>query len=85
MPPYVGMALGLGVVWLISEYIHPEEDFTEERKQKYTALHALSRIEMSSILFFLGILLAVGALETMMVVGPDGKAMGFLASLAAET
>ena len=84
LPPYVGMALGLGVVWLISEYIHPEEDFTEERKQKYTALHALSRIEMSSILFFLGILLAVGALETMMVVGPDGKAMGFLASLAAK-
>jgi Na+/H+ antiporter NhaD/arsenite permease-like protein len=82
LPPYVGMALGLGVVWLISEYIHPEEDFTEERKQKYTALHALSRIEMSSILFFLGILLAVGALETMLVTGPDGKAMGFLASLA---
>jgi len=84
LPPYVGMALGLGVVWLISEYIHPEEDFTEERKQKYTALHALSRIEMSSILFFLGILLAVGALETMMVTGPDGKAVGFLASLAAQ-
>ncbi|MDZ4682446.1 MAG: sodium:proton antiporter NhaD [Saprospiraceae bacterium] len=82
LPPYVGMALGLGVVWLISEYIHPEEDFTEERKQKYTALHALSRIEMSSILFFLGILLAVGALETIMVTGADGKAMGLLASLA---
>jgi len=82
LPPYVGMALGLGVVWLISEYIHPEEDFSEERKQKYTALHALSRIEMSSILFFLGILLAVGALETMLVVGPDGTQMGLLQSLA---
>lgn len=84
LPPYVGMALGLGVVWLISEYIHPEEDFTEERKQKYTALHALSRIEMSSILFFLGILLAVGSLETVMVTGADGLQMGFLQSLAVQ-
>ena len=65
LPPYVGMMLSLGVVWLVSEYIHPEEDFTEERKAKYSAHHALSRIEMSSILFFLGILMAVAALESL--------------------
>ena len=59
LPPYVGMMLSLGVVWLVSEYIHPEEDFTEERKHLYSAHTALSRIEMSSILFFLGILVAV--------------------------
>ncbi len=43
------MMLSLGVVWLVSEYIHPEEDFSEERQEKYKAHHALSRIEMSSI------------------------------------
>ncbi|MCF6349147.1 MAG: sodium:proton antiporter NhaD [Flavobacteriaceae bacterium] len=65
LPPYLGMMLALGVVWLVSEYIHPEEDFTEERKHLYSAHQALSRIEMSSILFFLGILMAVAALEAL--------------------
>ena len=69
LPPYLGMMLSLGVVWLVSEYIHPEEDFTEERKAQYSAHKALSRIEMSSILFFLGILMAVAALETVVVNG----------------
>lgn len=69
LPPYVGMMLSMGVVWLVSEYIHPEEDFDEERKDKYSAHKALSRIEMSSILFFLGILMAVGALETLAING----------------
>ena len=69
LPPYMGMMLSLGVVWLVSEYIHPEEDFTKERKEAYSAHKALSRIEMSSILFFLGILMAVAALETLVVGG----------------
>ena len=77
LPPYLGMMLSLGVVWLASEYIHPEEDFDEERKEKYSAHRALSRIEMSSILFFLGILMAVAALETV-VVGDVG-ALRYLA------
>lgn len=67
LPPYMGMMLSLGVVWLVSEYIHPEEDFSEERKHQYSAHKALSRIELSSILFFLGILMAVAALETVVV------------------
>lgn len=65
LPPYLGMMLSLGVVWLVSEYIHPEEDFTEEKRHHYSAHKALSRIEMSSILFFLGILMAVAALESL--------------------
>lgn len=65
LPPYVGMMLSLGVVWLVSEYIHPEEDFSEERRHMYSAHKALSRIELSSILFFLGILMAVAALESL--------------------
>lgn len=69
LPPYLGMMLSMGVVWLVSEYIHPEEDFTLEKRKKYSAHKALSRIEMSSILFFLGILMAVAAIETVVVGG----------------
>jgi len=65
LPPYIGMMLALGIVWLVSEYIHPEEDFSESKKHLYSAHTALSRIEMSSILFFLGILMAVGSLESL--------------------
>ena len=81
LPPYVGMMLSLGVVWLVSEYIHPEEDFDEERKAKYSAHHALSRIEMSSILFFLGILVAVAALESV-AIGHGEHKVGLLMSTA---
>ena len=64
LPPYMGMMLAMALVWLVSEYIHPEEDFSEERKDLYSAQHALSRVDFSSILFFLGILLAIAGLET---------------------
>lgn len=69
LPPYLGMMLSMGVVWLVSEYIHPEENFNESQRHKYSAHKALSRIEMSSILFFLGILMAVAALETLAIEG----------------
>ena len=63
LPPYVGMLAGLGVLWVVSELIHPELD--ESIKKNYTAAGALARIDVPSVLFFLGILLAVGALESM--------------------
>jgi len=65
MPPYIGMLLGLGVLWVVSELINPELD--ESVKKNYTAAGALARIDVPSVLFFLGILLAVGALESMQV------------------
>jgi Na+/H+ antiporter NhaD/arsenite permease-like protein len=64
LPPYIGMLLGLGLLWVISELIHPELD--EAVKKNYTAAGALSRIDVPSILFFLGILLAVGVMESML-------------------
>ncbi|HEX6225525.1 MAG TPA: sodium:proton antiporter NhaD [Chryseolinea sp.] len=64
LPPYVGMLFGLGVLWVVSELIHPELD--EAVKKNYTAAGALSRIDVPSVLFFLGILLAVGSLESML-------------------
>ncbi|MFN8354656.1 MAG: sodium:proton antiporter NhaD [Spirosomataceae bacterium] len=62
LPPYMGILLSLGVVWLLSEILHKDKD--EEERKPYTAAHALSRIDTSSILFFLGILIAIGALES---------------------
>ena len=82
LPPYVGMMLSLGVVWLVSEYIHPEEDFSKERRHLYSAHKALSRIEMSSILFFLGILMAVGALESLVFGVVNGEEVGTLRYVA---
>lgn len=82
LPPYLGMMLALGVVWLVSEYIHPEEDFSEERRNMYSAPKALSRIEFSSILFFLGILMAVAALESMVYGVINGETVGTLRYLA---
>ena len=67
LPPYLGMMFSLGIVWLVSEYIHPEENFDEKDRHLYSGLRALSRIELSSILFFLGILMAVASLETLAI------------------
>jgi len=63
LPPYMGMLLALGVLWVVSELINPDMD--EAEKRPYTAAGALTRIDVPSVLFFLGILLAVGALESM--------------------
>jgi Na+/H+ antiporter NhaD/arsenite permease-like protein len=82
LPPYMGIMISLGIVWLISEYIHPEEEFNQENRHLYSVHKALSRIEISSIIFFLGILLAVGALESVVVQSSTGEKVGFLMSLA---
>ncbi|WP_114492656.1 sodium:proton antiporter NhaD [Candidatus Ulvibacter alkanivorans] len=82
LPPYIGMMFALGIVWLVSEYIHPEEDFSKERRHLYSAHKALSRIEISSILFFLGILMAVGGLESLVYGVVNGEEVGTLRYLA---
>jgi Na+/H+ antiporter NhaD/arsenite permease-like protein len=78
LPPYLGMMLSLAVVWLVSEYIHPEDNFDKSRKHLYSANKALSRIEISSILFFLGILMAVAALESLVFGSINGEEVGTL-------
>ncbi|MEA5460008.1 sodium:proton antiporter NhaD [Arcicella sp. LKC2W] len=62
LPPYMGILLGLGIVWVVSEILHSGKD--EEERHPFTVAHALSKIDTSSILFFLGILVAIGALES---------------------
>lgn len=80
--PYMGMMLALGVVWLVSEYIHPKEDFIKERRHLYSAPKALSRIEISSILFFLGILMSVAGLEGLVYGVVNGEEVGTLRYVA---
>ncbi|WP_417736679.1 sodium:proton antiporter NhaD [Rosistilla oblonga] len=60
LPPYMGMMLSLSVLWVVSELVGHTLD--EQTRSSTGVLPALRRVDMSSILFFLGILLAVGAL-----------------------
>jgi len=60
LPPYMGMICGLGVLWVVTDYINRDDDMNSDYRR---AESALQRIDTSSVLFFLGILLSVGALE----------------------
>ncbi len=62
LPPFMGMMFGLGVLWVISEIIHKDKD--EREKSAYSVLHALRKIDMPSVLFFLGILISISALQS---------------------
>jgi len=61
LPPYLGMLFGLSILWIVSEVLHKGK--SHEEKKPYTAVYALSKIDVPSILFFLGILLAIGTLQ----------------------
>jgi Na+/H+ antiporter NhaD/arsenite permease-like protein len=61
LPPFLGILFGLGVLWAIGDRIHHEKPHEERRR--VTIAHALTRIDMSAITFFIGILLAVATLE----------------------
>lgn len=63
LPPYMGMMLSLGCLWIVSEFVSHTMD--EATRSSTGVLAALRRVDMSSILFFLGILLAVGSLGAM--------------------
>lgn len=62
LPPFMGMMLALGLMWVIITIIHKNKD--ADYKEKYAVARALQKIDTPSILFFLGILLAVSALQT---------------------
>ncbi len=61
LPPFMGILFGLGILWLVGDLVHRHKEDID--KQHLTLVHALSRIDMSSIIFFVGILLAVATLE----------------------
>ena len=61
LPPFMGILFGLGILWVVADLIHRGKD--EDEKKPLTLVHALKQIDMASIVFFIGILLAVAALE----------------------
>ncbi len=78
LPPYVGMMLSLAVVATIAEFFNYKLISAESNSNiihHSPVHHALTKIEMPSILFFLGILMAVGALEALGIVFGVGQWM----------
>ena len=62
LPPYMGMLLGLGILWVITEIMHGAKN--ENEKYALSVVQALRKIDTPSILFFLGILVSIAALES---------------------
>lgn len=61
LPPFMGMMLSLGVLWAVTEILNKNK--ADKFKNNLSPSHALERIDTPSMLFFLGILLAVGSLQ----------------------
>lgn len=79
LPPYVGMMLSLGIVSLVAEFLSNRE-FSITKVEDHAHVHgptfrALSKIEMPSILFFLGILMTVAALESLGLIFQFGESV----------
>ena len=70
LPPFMGMMLGVGVLWIVTEIMHRKHtDDGAEKRFGRNLVEVLGRIDLPSILFFLGILMAIAALETSGLLG----------------
>lgn len=69
LPPFMGVLIGLGFLWLVTDILHGKE----ETRKHLRVPHTLTRVDTSGVLFFLGVLLCINALD----------AAGLLRSLAA--
>ncbi|RYY04578.1 MAG: sodium:proton antiporter [Gammaproteobacteria bacterium] len=61
LPPFMGVLFGLGILWIVADRMHKNKD--DDEKRELTLTHALTRIDLGSIIFFIGILLSVATLE----------------------
>lgn len=61
LPPFMAILLGLGLMWIITEILHNQKDAAD--KDGLSVVHALRKIDTPSILFFLGILISIAALQ----------------------
>jgi Na+/H+ antiporter NhaD/arsenite permease-like protein len=62
LPPFIGVLFGLSILWIVTEILYKRKSNVDEsRKARIT--HILTRIDTSTILFFLGILMAVAVLQ----------------------
>ena len=62
LPPFMGMMFSLGVLWLITELMHRSKN--REEKSQLSVIGVLRKVDTASVLFFLGILLAVASLQS---------------------
>jgi Na+/H+ antiporter NhaD/arsenite permease-like protein len=62
LPPFMGVLLGFGIMWVLVEVLHKNEQ--DNGNDQYSITKTLSRIDISTILFFLGILISVSALQS---------------------
>lgn len=62
LPPFLGILFGLGILWVVTEIIHKKKNDAD--KDVYSVVHALRKADTPSVLFFLGILVAISALES---------------------
>jgi Na+/H+ antiporter NhaD/arsenite permease-like protein len=60
LPPFMGMMISLGVIWIVTDGIHRDREDSKHLKVEYI----LTKIDISCVLFFLGVLLAVAGLES---------------------
>lgn len=63
LPPFMGMMLGVSILWIVTEIMHRHHAGDDAENNKRTLVSVLTRIDLPSILFFLGILLAIASLE----------------------
>ena len=76
LPPFVGILLVLGLLWTVTELFYAHLHGREEKSgMQKRVTNILSRIDMSTILFFLGILMAVACLETIGVLETLGEGL----------
>lgn len=61
LPPFMGMMLSLGILWVVTELLHASKN--KEERRSLSVIGVLQKIDTASVLFFLGILLAVAALQ----------------------
>lgn len=62
LPPYVGILLSLGVLWITTEILHKSKN--DEQKSALSVIGVLKKVDVPTIFFFLGILLAVASLQS---------------------
>lgn len=67
LPPYVGMLLALSILWIATEILH--KGIEKEKRSKYSIVNVLRKIDLPSILFFLGILMAISTLQAPGILG----------------
>lgn len=71
LPPFMGILFGLGILWVMTEIFHKDKE--GNIKDYYSVTNAMKRIDMPSILFFFGILLAVASLQAVGTLGHFAK------------